>query len=303
MIKFDEATHTYTLDGKKLISVTQLMQKHGLAPRYDNVDPSILQAKAERGTLIHKEIEDYNKRGEIGFTTEQAKYIEYIKRNKIEVLESELLLHNDIVAGTCDLVLGDATKFYIADIKTTYTLHKEAVSWQLSIYAYLYWNNIDKKYEEIAVKDYKFTIGQAYHFDKDGNLNVVDIPLKPYKEVARLINCERNGEAFEQNLDVPLTELMELSEIEKVIAAFEKQKKEAEAKAQEMRQALLEAMQKSGTTQWTTPFIQVTYVAPSIRTTIDKAKLEKELPDIAAKYTKKTDVKASLKITLKEAKK
>ena len=57
MILFDEKTHTYTDDGKHLISVTQLMKKHGLAPDYSGVSESVLGAKAQRGTLIHKEIE------------------------------------------------------------------------------------------------------------------------------------------------------------------------------------------------------------------------------------------------------
>ena len=59
MLIFNEDKHEYTLDGKKLISVTQLMSKYGLAPDYSNVDPEVLKRKAQRGTLIHKEIEDY----------------------------------------------------------------------------------------------------------------------------------------------------------------------------------------------------------------------------------------------------
>ena len=46
MLVFDEEKHEYTLNGKKLISVTQLMQKHGLAPSYAGVSTEILNAKA-----------------------------------------------------------------------------------------------------------------------------------------------------------------------------------------------------------------------------------------------------------------
>lgn len=58
---FNKENHTYTLDGKILISVTQLMRKHGLAPDYSGVNEVVLQRKAERGTLIHEEIERYIK--------------------------------------------------------------------------------------------------------------------------------------------------------------------------------------------------------------------------------------------------
>lgn len=296
MIKFDEVKHEYTLNGKKLISVTQLMQKHGLAPKYDGVSTEVLAAKAERGTLIHKEIEDFNKLSEVGFTTELANYMEYIGANKVRVLASELMLHNDIVAGTCDLLLDDKGQIVIADIKTTSTLHKEAVSWQLSIYLYLYLQSHVKEnglmYCEVE--------GQAFHFDKDGNLKVIDIPLKPYEEVEKLLDCERKGELYKYDVQATLGDLTELAQVEQLIASLETQKKAAETKAQEMRQALLDAMEANGVQSYETDKLKVTYVAPSTRTTIDSAKLKKEHPALAEAYSKTSTTKASLRITIKE---
>ena len=284
MIEFREDTHEYFLDGKKLISVTQLMQKHGLAPNYDAVPSEVLRAKAERGTLIHKEIEDFIKNGEIGFTTELGEFIKYITENDLTPYLSEEIVHNDIVAGTVDLFFDDYT---IADIKTTATLHKEAISWQLSIYSYLL-NRVAER-------------GQAYHFNADGALKVVDIPLKPVAEVERLIECERNGELYTQNLTVSNAQIAELVEVESLIKTIEEQKKAAEAQAQELRAQLMAAMEKNGVTSFENENIKVTYVAPTTRTAIDSAKLKKELPEIAQKYTKTSNVKASLRITLKEA--
>ena len=171
MLEFNEEKHEYTLDGKKLISVTQLMQKHNLAPSYAGVSTDVLNAKAERGSLIHKEIEDYIKNKEIGFTPEMALFKEHVEQNKIDVLESEYRVNNDIVAGTIDLVFIVNDVLYIADIKTTYQLHQEAVSWQLSIYGYLYWYNHDLQNKELAKLDYEQTYGQAFHFNKEGELN------------------------------------------------------------------------------------------------------------------------------------
>ena len=81
MIRFDEKTHQYFLNDKELIGVTRLMRKHGLAPDYTAVRSDVLNAAAERGTLIHEEIEEYNKTGEIGFTTECANFAKFIKEN------------------------------------------------------------------------------------------------------------------------------------------------------------------------------------------------------------------------------
>ena len=291
MITFNEETHEYFNEGKKLISVTQLMQKHGLAPNYDAVPSEVLRAKAERGTLIHKEIEQYIKEGEIGFTSELSEFIKYVTDNDLlPIMASEEIVYNDIVAGTVDLYLPGNI---IADIKTTATLHKEAISWQLSIYAYLFMFH-EKLYKYPVLK------AQAFHFSPDGALKVVDIPLKPKAEVERLLECERNGEIYKQYLAVPDAQLERLAEVESLIKQIEEQKKQAEAQAQELRAALMQAMEANGVTSFENENIKITYVAPTTRTAIDSARLKKDLPEIAEKYAKISNVKASLRITLKE---
>lgn len=287
MIEFNEATHEYFNDGKKLISVTQLMRKHGLAPDYSNVNQAVLTAKAERGTLIHKEIEQFIKHSEVGFTSELNAFIEYIWKNNIKVVMSETIAFNDIVAGTADLVLEDANgDRIIADIKTTATLHKESVSWQLSIYAKL-------------LEQYGCIRGQAFHFDADGNLKVVEIPLKPIAEVERLLDCERNGVQFYSALKVTDTALAELHSLEVYIAHCENQKKKAEEKAKELRAMLLDEMEKQAVKTFENDRIRITYKAPYEQSKIDSARLKKELPEIAKQYTNKTMAKASLIIKLK----
>lgn len=287
MIEFNEATHEYFNDGKKLISVTQLMRKHGLAPDYSMVNQAVLTAKAERGTLIHKEIEQFIKHSEVGFTSELNAFIEYIWKSNVKVIQSETIAFNDVVAGTADLILEDANgDRIIADIKTTATLHKESVSWQLSIYAKL-------------LEQHGCTKGQAFHFDADGNLKVVDIPLKPIAEVERLLECERNGIQFYSSLKVSELALSELYSLEAVIEHYDVQKKQAEERAKQLRQMLLDEMEKQAVKTFENDRIRITYIAPQTRSTIDSARLKKDLPEIAEKYQKQTSVKASLKITLK----
>lgn len=290
MLKFNEETHEYFLEGKKLISVTQLMRKHGLAPDYSNVDETVLRAKAERGTLIHKEIEEYIKKGVIGWSSEVIAFADYRKHKQIEIIASEEKVHNDIVAGTVDLLLREEGQPIIADIKTTYQIHKESVSWQLSIYLYL----MD---DEIAYSHFK---GQVFHFDKEGLLTVVDIPLKPFEEVEKLLYCERNGLIYKQDLTTRDKILLnELADTEALIKKIEDQKKQAEEEAKVLREKLLEAMEKHSIKSFENDKIKLTYVAPTTRSTIDSKRLKEELPDIAEQYTKTSEVKATLKITLK----
>lgn len=287
-LTFIEDTHEYFLDDKKLISVTQLMQKHGLAPNYGDVPSEVLRAKAERGSLVHKEIEEYIKEGNIGFTNE---LIEFINADKGEVLKSEFKVNNDIVAGTVDLLLYKNNEYIIADLKTTSELHIDAVSWQLTIYAYL----LSKINPMINV-----TKGQAFHFNKDGKLNIVDIVLKPFEEIDRLMECERNNEKFELKKIASDEQLMQLLEVEALIKSIEEKKKKAEEQAKELRAELMKAMEANGVKSFENDLIRITYVAPSTRQSIDSTKLKKEQPAIYASYLKSSEVKASLRITIKE---
>ncbi len=291
MLKFNEEKHEYTLGNRTLISVTQLMRKHGLAPDYSNVDETVLRAKAERGTLIHKEIEDYIKTGEIGWSNEVLSFMDYVKDNKVNILSSELMVNNDIVAGTIDLILDDKGQPVIADIKTTYQVHKESVSWQLSIYLFLYVVDKGINYNEFE--------GQCYHFDKEGQLEVLDIPLKPFTEVASLMQCEREGKTYKQELKVENDTLLQLEDVENIIKYHEEQLKQAKAKEEEMRNALMQAMEENSIKTYETDKLKITYVEATTRSTVDSVRLKKEMPDIADKYTKVSNVKATLKITLK----
>lgn len=303
MLEFNEEKHEYTLNGKKLISVTQLMQKHGLAPSYAGVSTDVLNAKAERGTLIHQEIEAFNKRGEIGFTPEMAKFKEYIKSNDVEVLESEYRVHNDIVAGTIDLVLNYDGRFVIADIKTTSKLHDESVRWQLSIYAYLMLDHRDVVGYWGDSVEYEDASGQAFHFTSVGGMRVVDIKLLPFEEVDKLMECERKGEIYKYEVDFKNDYLDQAISLEELIKDLDYKLKTAKAKQEVIKLGLLEEMEKRGLKSYETDGVKITYVAASTRSTLDSKAIKEKYPAIYEAHSKTTEVKASLKITLKGEKK
>ena len=296
---FYEATHQYFLVDvktgeviKELISVTTLLKKHGLSPDYSAVPSDTLKAKAEYGSLVHKELEQYIKHGEIGFTQELQNFIEYNKTSNFALLDSEFIVHNDIVAGTVDLLGGagliDDEYLIMGDFKTTATLHKETVSWQLSLYAYLYKEQYGASINEL----------KAFHFN-DG-LKVVDIEFKPVEEIEKLLEAEANGEIYQPKQLVVANDLMlQVIEAEATIKQFELQKKQAEERAAELRQMLLDQMRAQGIKSFENEQIKLTYIEPTTRETIDSARLKKELPEIAEQYKKISNVKDSIRITLK----
>jgi len=77
-LEFNEEEHKYTLNGKVLPSVTTILDDG----EYSNVNENVLNAARERGTEIHKELENYYKNGELGDTREFYEAIDIIEKNK-----------------------------------------------------------------------------------------------------------------------------------------------------------------------------------------------------------------------------
>lgn len=292
---FNKANHTYTLDGKILISVTQLMRKHGLAPDYSGVNEAVLQRKAERGTLIHEEIERYIKHGELGFTSEQDDFIGFAKELGLVNMRAEQIVNDDLVAGTIDLMaeraidIGYGDKMYkkvLADYKTGTAVDKEAVRWQLSLYKRLSGEKFDEFY--------------VFHLCEKSKY----IPLEhiPAEEVEKLLECERKGEIYKpRTLSVPSELLAAAEAAERAVKVAEEAKKAAEANAVEIRQQLIAAMEAQGIKSFETAdkSMLITYVEPSTRETIDSKRLKEEHPELAKKYVKTSTVKASVRITVR----
>ena len=111
-IKFDEILHKYTVDGKEVISVTQLLQKHKITPSYDAVDKALLRMASERGTLIHEEVEKWIESGESGFTEEAEKICDFLfeRADGNTKILSEQMVANDVVAGRFDVIYTHAKK-------------------------------------------------------------------------------------------------------------------------------------------------------------------------------------------------
>lgn len=86
----------------------------------------------------------------------------------------------------------------------------------------------------------------------------------------------------------------------KNIADLDRQKKALEEQDKQVRDALKKAMDEYGIKSFENDILKVTFVAETTRTSIDSAKLKKDHPDIAEKYSKTSKVSASVRISVKE---
>ena len=83
------------------------------------------------------------------------------------------------------------------------------------------------------------------------------------------------------------------------IANLSVQKKQIEEQEKKMKEQLKAAMEKYGVKAFENEVVKFTYVAPTVENRLDSTALKKDLPDVAAKYTKQNPKAGYVKITVK----
>lgn len=138
VLEFLPATHTYLYDGIMLPSVSRILESK-FNGEYKNVPPAVLNNAAQRGTAVHKAIENYNNSG-YDDGSEAVRNFKFLqKQYGFEVLDSELplvLFKDDmpIACGRLDMTMLMDGETGIADIKTVSSLNKEKIAYQLNLY-------------------------------------------------------------------------------------------------------------------------------------------------------------------------
>lgn len=291
-LKFNEENHSYTLikeNGEEidLVSVTQLLKKHGLSPDYSNIDSEVLKLKAERGKVIHEELEQYINHKQVGFTGEFEAFYEQCVCEDILLSKSEFMVWNDEIAGTVDVAGLIKGQTFIGDFKTTSSLHREAVAWQLSLYAYLMNESFDKYL--------------CFHFPDDHTCKIVELKPIAREEIEKLLDCERNSILYERKtFEIDATSCEKLITVQSELKALTERKKQLEEMEESLKDFLIEKFEETGLPFIENDYFKITYIAPTTRDSLDQKRLREELPEIAKQFTKTTPVKAQVRIKLKD---
>lgn len=290
---FDDTKHEYTLksNGKKLKGITGVIKKHLFPEMYANVPDVVLAKAAERGTAIHEEVELYCNGFQFAEPSEEGKaFICWAERNKVKFSHCEFLVTDgENFASAIDLIDAEGNLY---DIKTTSTLHEDYVRWQLSIYAY---------FLELMGNDAPEHL-YAIHLRGDV-CNVVEVERIPSDIIKALLDAELNGDEFQNPLQsVSVAEGQLLSQykaVELAIIDMEAELKQRKEQQAQMKNALLQIMQRRHIHRWETDALVLTVKEAYERKTVDSKRLQEELPDVYASYLKTSVVNESLGIKIK----
>ncbi len=151
VVTFSDVDHRYTVNGKPVISVTQLVDAL-LGRPYKRVDPTILEKAALKGTQLHDMIERYERFDERTIHPEMATYLSLKKQHQFDVVESEKIVliqqfGQVVAAGRFDMVVQSPfiKGLGIADVKRSLHLDETRLKLQLNLYKLGYEQTYRKK--------------------------------------------------------------------------------------------------------------------------------------------------------------
>lgn len=285
---FNELDHTYTLDNKSLNGVTSILNRQLFADKYSGISDEILNKAAEYGKGVHESIELYDSLG-IGEDEDAVKsYIKLCQKEGLTRLDNEYLISdNDYVASSIDVVFDDCS---LADIKTTSHLDEEYVSWQLSIYAYLF----EKQNPDLqANRLLAIWLPKARY----GKPKVVEVSRKPVSEVIRLIEADKAGQQYVPSV-ASSTEITIANDVVQEVIRIERELKELKDKQTELREGLLKQMQDHNIKSFKTDGLSLTRKLATTKTSLDSKMLQEKYPEIYNECLKTSEVKESLLIKI-----
>ena len=288
-VVFDAESHTYTLGDKKLQGITGMISRQLFPGKYDGVPKFVMNRAADKGSKIHSDCELADLTG-IMNCIEAENYTFERQNAGYEPLENEYTVSdNEYFASNIDCVWVKDGEISLADIKTTYSLDEEYLSWQLSTYAYLF-----------ELQNPTLKVHHIFGVWLRGTKSkLVEVERKSAEELKRLMECEINGSSYITEVATKESTQILPATIIDAIVELEEAAKEIKSQQEEMKEKLKAAMKEHGIKSWDCEQMKVSYTPETTAKTFDSNKFKEENEELYNQYLKESRKSDSIRITLK----
>ena len=292
-VRFDEEQHRYFLDEKELSGITGTLIKKAFPDTYKGIPDAVLAKAAERGSVVHQNLELFDTvcNSDINIMhsvlPEVKDYNEMLISYGLHHVDSEYLVtDNENFASAIDKVLADDEgNIYLADIKTTATLHYDNVSLQLSIYAkWFEEQNPDLKVKEIVCMWFK-----------NGQSKFQPLPRVSDEQIDELINAYLADDAdYQYKVEVP----EQFSALEQEYRLITARMDALKIKQDDLKEQMMKMMEANKQKSIKTNIGSYSYVAATTKKTFDTKLFKDTEPEHYEYYLKETTTKPSIRIKL-----
>lgn len=292
-VRFDEEQHRYFLGEKELSGITGTLIKKAFPDTYKGIPDAVLAKAAERGSVVHQNLELFDTicNSDVNIMPsvlpEVKDYNEMLISYGLHHVDSEYLVtDNENFASAIDKVLADDEgNIYLADIKTTATLHYDNVSLQLSIYAkWFEEQNPDLKVKEIVCMWFK-----------NGQSKFQPLPRVADYQIDDLINAYLADDTdYQYKVEVP----EQFSALEQEYRLITARMDALKIKQDDLKEKIMKMMEDNKQKSVKTQFASYSYVAATTKKTFDTKLFKDTEPDHYEHYLKETTTKPSIRIKL-----
>lgn len=288
-VLFDQERHKYydKRTGRELKGVTSTLLRRLFPDKYRDVPQFVLQKAAEKGSVVHEDIELAETLGTDPSTKEGKNYLQLKEENGLRFLDSEHLVSDmEHYASSIDLVFDAGDNVVdLADIKTTYKFDKESVSWQLSIYAYM-----------LELNNPGVKVRKLYGIWLRGDIcELIEVGRHLDSEVKALIEADQEDKDYDYSPEFPPY----ITENEQSLYSLAKRIHELTEEYDTVKLEVQKGMAEHGDKSFDLGNMVVTLLAPSVRASFDSRKFKADHEDLYDQYTKETKTKETLKVTLR----
>lgn len=295
-VRFDAGSHRYFApDGTELRGITGMLRRQLFPDKYSGVPESVLSAAAERGTLVHEACEVADCLGEFPDIPEARGYRVLKLRLGLEHAATEYTVTDGRrFASNVDKVYRDGPdSFALADIKTTRSLDREYVRWQLSVYARLFGlvNPGARVSRLLAI----WLRGDRHEAE--------EVDRVPDASVDALLDAEAGGRTFRDPLcptprEAPLP--ARWARAEASIAETDAQCRYWTARRKALTEGVGAEMREAGVSRWTGGRVSFTLRADSERREFDAARFAEDHPGLYAEYLTTRPVRGGVSLRVRE---
>lgn len=271
-IKYDDDTHSYSVDGKTLKSVTEIATEI-LQLNFDYCK----YGSAERGTAIHSELAQYFdpnvKFDAEDFTTDAPDLAKMLKREP-DMRTETIVWNTDLgYAGTIDLLRVKGTT--VTDI----------VDWKTG--------RVNTKYCTIQLSLYKLALEFMGYNCSNVRLRVIS------PKGITSIEAKTWDEIQDMRKEVLTSDDEELAAAEARLKELEQYVDEYNELKEKLKEYFLNVFKETGGTKYSGTLYTISYVEPSVRIGLDTKRLQDEMPEVYEKYVRQTNVSSTIKLTKK----
>ena len=287
---FNELDHSYVLNGKQLSGVSKLYNKH-ILKRDKFVNERMMNA-ADYGSSVHKEIENYINQGIEGTLPEFWAFKNWYNNTAFLCLLNwadediqvygEFLIDNATNATSIDILIVNHEQKEAMTVNAKCTTKQYPTEWA-------YQSSFEKA---IFEKQTGYKVVKMLALQLQGN-NYDSVELKPIDEekINAILECEKEYTIYNAGELVLANDELDLMNDYAFYLEYEQ-------RAKAFKELILQKMLDNKLKRAKVGQFNFTVTEPTVRQSLDSKALEKEHPDIYAKFIKTSNVSESLRIKI-----